>query len=555
MLEVISGPMSGTRLPLSDKRETVVGRDGTCDIVIAKTTVSRRHARIVAQNECYYVEDLGSVHGTFVNSKSADGLTKLKGGDRINIYDVCLLFSDAESADHQNGDEPQSAAQRHVLAVQNDGALGVRNGSETIIFGADANPELTFVKPAMQLRSIVTINQRLCASLNADEVLPQVLDLLFDTFTHATNGRILLLDDDGKLMPRALKQGREDDSAVFSIGPLNDAAATRVIETGEIAVAQPGESDSILDDDDSTVTAPIVGPSQVVLGVIHLEMDPTSPPLGETDVEFISAVGYATGQAVELTRAHRRLLEVNSWKQEMDMARQVQVRMLPQTHPEIEGYSVDDSYTPAENVGGDFYYYFPMPNGSVVMVVGDVCGKGVSAALTVAELITEVRHAIENAKSIKRVMHQLNQVACRRAMRLVTFVLGLLDPEQHTLTVANAGNMPPLCRRHASGIVERLQPQRGGIPLGLIEEQEYHPERFELEPGDTVTLLTDGIYETMDDQGRLYGMDRTTDVLTQETTSAAQTLRTLVADVERFRNGRDQTDDMCLVCIQRNGGS
>jgi serine phosphatase RsbU (regulator of sigma subunit) len=424
-----------------------------------------------------------------------------------------------------------------------------------VILGGDTSPEFRAVQPEVQLRSIARINARLCTSMDVEEVLPQVLDLLFEAFPSAINGHILLLDQDGQLRPRALKKGRDADSSVFTRVPVDDSVARHVMQTGAIAVQETPKTDWVVGDDEpSKLTAPIVGPSQEPLGVIHLEMHSQERAISPTEIELMAAVGHATGQAVELARAHQRLLEVDRSQQQMIIARQVQMRMLPQTGPDVDGYAIASHYSPAAEVGGDFFSYFRLTNGGVAIALGDVCGKGVPAALLMAELISEVRHAITTAETVKQAMRHINRVAFERELRFVTLTLCVLDPLQHSLGVANAGHLPPLCRRHRTGSVEQFQPKRSGLPLAVVKDQEFHPETFYLDPGDAVLLFTDGMSEAMNQTGTLYGMSRTQSAFQQASGGPDQMLQTLMHRVETYCGGLPPTDDVCLVCFQRLPG-
>jgi serine phosphatase RsbU (regulator of sigma subunit) len=226
--------------------------------------------------------------------------------------------------------------------------------------------------------------------------------------------------------------------------------------------------------------------------------------------------------------------------------------MLPRKRPEVPGYDLCDFYKPAYDVGGDFFGYFPTADGCLVITIGDVCGKGVSAALAMAEFTAETRHAVTESGSIKRVMSHLNAFAFEHRLMFLPFVLAHLDPERHILTVANAGQLPPLHGNVDVAECEPLKVPRRGFPFGVVPAQEFHPSAFQLRPGDCVLFYTDGATEAMNAAGRLFGDERLQEAFRKSLSpSAPAVIASLVEEIERFCGSSSQRDDLCLVCLNR----
>ncbi len=252
-------------------------------------------------------------------------------------------------------------------------------------------------------------------------------------------------------------------------------------------------------------------------------------------------------------RAHLAQLATERHNEQAEMARVVQLRMLPAFRPEVCEYDFWDYYKAAGHVGGDYFSYWKLSGQRIAISIADVCGKGISAALTMAELSSEVRHCLETSLSADITMSRLNQHFCDRDS-FITFTLCILDPLEHTLTVVNAGHMPPLRRGVASDCIESLPLLSCGLPLGIQSDEVYVAEVFDIEPGDLFLLYSDGITEVCGASKELYGQQGLMDSVRRAPANVEQTVQSLIRDVEDFRGQKSQSDDMCVVSFARREG-
>ena len=554
-LEIITGPLAGMQIPVARKHELIIGRDGaTCDIVVGHSGVSRRHARLVCHDDGIYVEDLNSINGTFLNTRKLDRLSKLSEGDRVTFHDVSMIFH-ATDAVIGNGsdlfnmrDEDDGTYFGQVVIEDN-----VHERKATRRAG-DRDEEIQFIDASVPLTDFAAINGKFTETLDAEEALVSLLELVFETLPEVKNGRIMFVGDDNRITPWAMKHGRDDDTVVLSMQPVHDTLANHVIYSGLTAVIFRDDTDWAVDDKGMlVVTVPIsLPPAKHALGVLHLELHTEDRSLTEDELQFLSEAAFTCGQTFRLAKRHTQLLEQAGKRWHTDAAAKVQHRLLPQSQPDVSGYTIADHYAPANNVGGDFYCYCPLPGGRLVIVLGDVCGKGVAAALVMAELVTETRNALARSETLKEVMARLNRAAFDRDMGFVTYLMCVLDPKQHVVTVANAGHLPPLLREFDSGTVRELLAEKGNIPFGGLRDQEFHPVTFELAPGDAVMMFTDGVNEAADGAGHLYGLERTRQSLVAAQGEPQQMIDALLKDIGHFCGSADQTDDRCVVCLRRS---
>ena len=184
--------------------------------------------------------------------------------------------------------------------------------------------------------------------------------------------------------------------------------------------------------------------------------------------------------------------------------------------PVIPGCQLDAVYLPAAEVGGDFYQAFPLPDGSALIIVGDVSGKGLRAAMTGTLTIGALRTIASDIQTPAALLEKLNQqVFPARQEGFITCLCAHIAPNG-TLTVANAGHLSPY--RNGEEI-----PLESGLPLGITESAEYSEKSLQLNPGDKLTFLSDGVLEARNPQGELYGFERTRQIRNQSAQQIAET--------------------------------
>jgi serine phosphatase RsbU (regulator of sigma subunit) len=203
-------------------------------------------------------------------------------------------------------------------------------------------------------------------------------------------------------------------------------------------------------------------------------------------------------------------------------------------------------------VGGDYYDYIQLPGGRFGVIVGDVAGKGMSAALLMARLSADVRFSLASEPDAARAVRQINEGFAHHDWqdRFVTMIAAILNPITSELIVVNAGHMAPLLRR-SGGAVEELGEGVAGLPLGVAPGYEYQAYVHRLEPGDVVTMFTDGFSEAMNGDRDLYGLERLKEQIRSPAINVNEFGQQILEDVRRFVDGVDQSDDMCLVCFGR----
>lgn len=560
-LKTVRGWNPGQVIPLT-RPSVILGRHPDCDIVLDLGPVSRQHARVLQIGQQYYIEDLHSRNGTFVNDERLEGRRRLDENDEIRICDVVFSFHYEVPPASRTGD---SAASDSVVVVD-DAAIGrgstVVSKLEVLSSGTGAHVR---VGAEVKLRALVDIGRNLARAVRLDEVLPMILDNLFTIFIQADRGFVLLKDKStGRLLPKAVKSRRPDDSDEIRISRtiLNDVVQRKeaILSADAASDSRFRMSDSIVDFQiHSMMCAPLLDSQQEVLGLIQIHTLDQKRRFNEEDLELLVSVAGQAALAVENAQLHEQRLQEELTQRELRLAHTVQQGLLPAAPPQLPGYQMGDFYEPARELGGDYFDYIPLSGGRLALALGDVSGKGIAAALLMARLSAEVRYALASHATPAAAMAHLNRTFCqgRWEGRFVTLVVAVLDPQRHEFCIVNAGHLSPLICRN-SGTVESIPREASGLPLGIEEDCLYPEYRLFLEPGEILTLHTDGIPDAVNPQGQFYGLERLEQFLqhaarrgTALEWSRFDLARQVLQDVRNFIGDQPPVDDMCLTSIRR----
>jgi serine phosphatase RsbU (regulator of sigma subunit) len=262
-------------------------------------------------------------------------------------------------------------------------------------------------------------------------------------------------------------------------------------------------------------------------------------------------VATQAGIAIDNAQLHDRALRQREVERDLELAHEVQHGFLPEDRPSLPGYEFFDFYKPANLVGGDYFDYLSLPDGKTAIVVADVVGHGIAAALMMAKLSAESRFSLASASDPAKAIRMLNDRLCALQVdRFVTAAILVLDPKSHTISIANAGHMAPI-RYCANGHLEEPGADVAGLPLGIMEGMEYQQASLQLQPGESMTLYTDGVNEAADPAGKLFTIDRIRKKVADSKGSVASLGKELVQDVQQFIGGGAQLDDMCVVAFGR----
>lgn len=535
----------------------VLGRHPNCDIVLEVGAVSREHAQLIRSGDNYFLEDLKSRNGTFLNNEAVDGRRKLHEKDQIRICDLVFMFH--LGSPEVTIDRPENLEQGAAVGAMlvDDESLGTKSTiTSKIDFSTGRTGLLLKVNAETKLKAVLEILQALGRAIALDEVLPKILDGLFTVFIQADRGFVVLKDKDtGKLIPRATKHRRADDEEQIRI---SRTIINKVMQDKEAILSDDATSDfgtqSIVDYQiHSMMCVPLMSTDGEVLGALQIDTHDLLHRFGEDDLELLASVAIQAAIAVENAQLHEVAVREAAIKRDLDLASKVQRGFLPDKAPDVPDYEFFHYYFPARTVGGDFFDYVCLPDGRVAIVLADVSGKGISAALLVAKLSSEIRLCLLSQPTPEGAMARLNTIFCdaRWEDRFVTVVMMVLHPRAHEVCIVNAGHMAPLLR-HADGTVEPIAQELSGLPIGVADGMEFEPYTINMAIGDSLFAYTDGIPDAENIRGEFFGTDRLLAELGGKSFQSVQSMgKHVIEQVGRFAGNQAQTDDMCVTLFGR----
>lgn len=563
-LSANNGPQAGKRYELRGDR-TIMGRHPECQVVIDVGAVSRNHAALYREGNEIYLEDLNSRNGTFLNDEPTRiiGRRRLTPGDIIRVCEVSFtLLSDAQLAQvpFEVGRQRGVTDGAGLGAMLFDEAEGHANS--TIMSKLDVSTSSrggmhVAASAEAKLAALVEITQSLGKALVLDEVLPQILKSLFKIFVQADRGFIVLEGPGNTLVPRWVRLRREEanDSIRISRTIVRHVMESRqAILSADAATDERFElSQSIVDFRiRSMMCAPLIDMEGKAFGALQIDTLDQRQRFQPEDLELLVSIASQAAIAINNAQLHEAAMQKREMERELNTARVVQNAFLPEKKPEIAGYSFFDYYNPMEQIGGDYFDYVLLPDGRVAIVVADVTGHGIAAALLMAKLSAETRTSLLSEANPAMAMTRLNERLCEfNTQRFVTMILVVIDPATHRATMVSAGHMSPL-HRTRDGQVLSPADKIAGLPLGILSEENYSQAEITLELGESLTLYTDGINEALDAEGRQYTIPRIIQHVAARHNSIPDLGQSIVDDVRRFIGRGKQNDDMCLVCVGRS---
>jgi serine phosphatase RsbU (regulator of sigma subunit) len=536
-LIVLQGPKPGQRFSLTEDH-TVIGRQPDAQIYLDSLAVSRHHARIDHEDGAYFVEDIGSSNGTWLNGNRLSRRAALTVEDHLQIgpYVLALRQEEADSAadtDHVIRAKVEALASNRTLFAQNS---------------------------AYRLQVVLEIARHLGNTLELDPLLSQLVDHLFQLFPQADRGMVLLCEGEHHVV--RVQRSRGSPTADYTYSRTLVRAA---LEEGVGLLSEDVNEDPRVKLSASLVSlnlrsflcVPLIGSQGRRLGVIQLDCIRKGQRFRSEDLELLTAIGLQVAVVLENVGLHAQLLREARLRQELLLAREIQQAFLPADFEPLgkDKLELFARVHPAREVSGDLYDFFRLPDGKLAFFLGDVSGKGMPAALFMIMVRTLSRNLAPSAAGPADLLRRLNAalVADNPTALFVTLVHGVYDSQTGALLLASGGHPAPLLRRR-DGHVEELPVKPammlGCAPLNLVVED----VQLSLAPGETLVLYTDGFTEAFAPDGEtMFGLDRLREVLggANAQLSLERCAEEASAAVLRFTRQSELQDDQTLLLLRR----
>ncbi len=542
---------SGRRYEFSSNIE--IGRGLESGLSIDDPTISRRHAELRRQDSEWWIRDLESQNGTGVNGRPVTRPTRLSEGDQVRLGEVFLDF--------HRGTKARPAAQKISVVTLSDVAQSVIRSLPVLDPESawSVGPEKdagALARARRKLKVLSSIATAISDTRDEDAMFRAILEKLFEVFPQTERGFVMVSEPggDGKdLQTRAVRtrSGQRSDIAI-SRTIVSEALTTRrgVLSLDASSDERFGVQKSIrVFGIRSVLCVPVIARDRIY-GIIGLDSTHERGAFDEEDLALLVGVAGQTALAIANARLHREILDRGLLDKDLALARRIQSGFLPKATPRRDGFDFRAHYQPALEVGGDYYDFLELSGGQIGIAVGDVSGKGVSAALYMVKVRGEIRYHSAGLNDPSEILSRVNADICRDPAEegmFVTAVLIVLDPVWRRLVIASAGHMPPLLR-HGDGRIDSLDTPRNA-PLGARDDAEFPSGAFDLDPGDTVVVYTDGISEATGKGERLFGDERLKAAVRAARGAPEHVLAAVLDAVAQFTKGEPQSDDLTLLCF------
>ena len=289
-----------------------------------------------------------------------------------------------------------------------------------------------------------------------------------------------------------------------------------------------------------------------VIGSINLGEKKSGKAYNRQDVELLRNIANQGAVAIENARLFQENLEKQRMEEELNIARDLQMSMLPAHCPQIEGFEIAASSTPAREVGGDFYDFSETRDGNLALVVGDVTGKSVSGALVMAASRSIFRMLSEEAVGVSEIMTRANRRAKKdiKSGMFVALLYAVLAANEKSVKFCSAGQTQPIHFSAATGKAVLVETNGDTFPLGILDEVDYQETQLKLTPGDRVVFYTDGIVEAMNAKDEMFGFERLLSVVANAGTMPANALHEQILNaVNEFSEETPQHDDLTIIVV------
>lgn len=548
-----------------DRDEMQIGRHPDCDIVVDAGAVSRFHAKLIHQGNRWMVEDLGSRNGTFVNGQLLTRPHPLSPDDRIRISEVELQFHTETVPEFARGGTSEMTFDGSNFGIQmvddSDTQAAV---SSKIEFRSSEQGLTMTATPEAKLAALIAINRNLTGAISLDEVLPKVLASLFEVFPSADRGFVVMKSPEGNLIPRWVKtRSRASESETVRI---SRTIINKTMESGETILSLDAMDDSRFDSSESIadfsirsmMCAPLHDAAGNAIGALQIDSTQGRGQFRDEDIDLLTGVASQASVVINNAQLHEQSLRQKEVETDLRLATEVQQAFLPGRAPEVPTYRLESFYQAANHIGGDYFDYLELPDGRFAVIVADVVGHGVAAAMYMAKLAAETRFCLASEPDLARAIERLNDLMSGlHVERFVTYLLVVIDPHSDTLSMVNAGHMPPIIRS-ADGTLSEPGDEESGLPIAIDEGTSYEVATCPFREGDLAVMYTDGINEAMDINEEEWGTEplreiiRDTLVLPGSDDAVASVVKDRIIQAA-FKHMGDaiQFDDMCMVIIER----
>jgi sigma-B regulation protein RsbU (phosphoserine phosphatase) len=422
---------------------------------------------------------------------------------------------------------------------------------EQLHTSSSPDPNLTVVD---KLRMLLDITKRISRSFDLDEILQLVMDTLGSLIQYDAASIYLLTENEDNTQTFQTKalRGYEINELIDPTLKLGEGILGFVVEKKEAVLSNDVSQDSryvsARAKTKSEMVAPIIANEEVV-GAFDLESDQLNA-FGQDDLEILQLLAAHVAIIIEKVNLYEHLAEKKRLQGQLEVARQVQLELLPNADPKLTGFDISAFNFATDEVSGDYYDWVNIFDDQIAVVIADASGKGIPAALLMAFLRATLRSAAHTGYAPQISLTKANELLWESTEnnQFITAIYGILDAANRIFYYANAGHNPPILLDSENNI-EFIE--RGDLPLGLFPSTQYHQFFQRLRPQHTFVLYTDGLTEATNPAGEEFGRTRLAELIKEgKDLSAADLIKFINQKVLDFTNGAGLDDDGTLFVMK-----
>jgi sigma-B regulation protein RsbU (phosphoserine phosphatase) len=553
---------------------TTLGRSARSDICVPDPFASRIHAEVRKEGDQYWLQDLGSANGTRYNGTAVSAPVPLIGGGEIQIGETSLIFDEqkakeARSAPLISEAAPSEPSVTIALSPQNSkitaglldsitdrGLAGTPQGAPAIS-GAIGIGSARQQIDGWGLMNKVVVG--LLGSARLDETLRTVAALVFEAVP-AERCLIMFRDEqpngDELNVRIAVAKTRNKDGDPEDLR-VSRSVLVEVLREGKSVLTSDAQHDprfsgqTIALQGIRSVLAVPLAVNEKVFGLIYADSPTYEVQFTEQHLQILTTLSSVAAIRVENARLLEESFDRARMEDHLKLAAEIQQNLQPHSTPPIEGYEFQGISFSCYEIGGDYYDFIQRPDGKMLIALGDVSGKGTSAALLMSSLHAAIHGQVAAKATLPETINAVNAylAANTPTNRFVTLFLAELDPLAGEITFINAGHNPPLvvC---PDGSAEQLD--SGGPPLGILSDAVYEVGKAKLTLGSALVIYSDGVSEAANPEGEEFGTERLADVIKANLAKSAAGLRDRVESaLSDFSKTAPAGDDITLVIVKR----
>lgn len=435
--------------------------------------------------------------------------------------------------------------------------------SQAAISIENAHAYETITRRVNELSSLHNIGTAITSILDMDGLLDTVLKTVVHDLGY-DRAMIMLVDEARDVLSRGRGIGGTEEMVKFieqlelPISEDGGVLSQIVISGNPILVSDVKDTEIKMDMDIITTLktrsflAVPLKTKEKVIGIMAADNVKSEMKLAESDERLLSTLAGQVAISIENARLVEEVASRERMKQELELAYNIQVGLLPQMDPEIPGFEIVGGSIPAEEVGGDFYNYYQIDDNKLCIAIGDVSGKGISAAMFMAVTSGMIDSEAKKSSSASELIESVNNLLIPRAKpsRMNSALLyAILDSEEKRLRVANAGMIAPLVCRGDGSECDYMDVK--GFPAGMTTIGSYEEREVKLQRDDIVVLSSDGIVEAMNDKGEMFGFDGLQHTVYQNRElSAHNLLENILRELRSFVLSEVPQDDITMVILK-----